>query len=489
MARPSLKRKLAIGVAALFVPPAALGVGIVLALRARGILSDPSILAAALVIGGLAMTAYLAFVAWGLGRTVIRSLRTIARGAELMATVNPDHRIAIATRDELEETAEYINQLADRWGASRRALAEEAARADQVVSAERAHLGAVLEHLDEGVVVVTGQGAVVLANRAAADLLGIEGSLLGRSVLELMPGEPLVSLLARVRAGEPVRERTTLQGPVGVIEARITSLVRDAGRVDGMILALRDAGGATSRRPLLKGMGLVSGESSAEPGPDRPLLYDFSYFERVSRTFHLETRDLRLGELTFAVLDTETTGLRPLAGDRVVSVAAVLLDAGRLRSQEAFDALVNPGRPIPAASTRFHGITDAMVADAPPAGEVLSRLRRFVGDAPLVGHEIAFDMEFLDIEARRSGLPPLSAGRLVLDTRLISNLVHGPGLSHSLEAVAERLGVTIQSRHSALGDALATADILKRLIELAARRGIETLGGLLDALRRRSPRA
>lgn len=489
MARPSFERKLAIGVAALFVPPAALGVAIVLALRARGSLADPATLAAALVIGGLAIAAYLAVVAWGLGRTVIRSLRAIEHGAELMGTVNPDHRIELGTGDELEETAEHINRLADRWSSSRRALAEEAARADEMVSAERAHLGAVLEHLDEGVVVVTGQGVVALANGAAVDLLGAEGSLLGRSVLEFVPGEPLLSLLARVRAGEPVRARTTLGGPDGVIEARITSLVRETGQIDGMILTLRDAEGAEGRRPRLKGMGLVSGESSAEPGPDRPLLYDFSYFESVSSAFHPGDRDLRLAQITFAVLDTETTGLRPLGGDRVVSVAAVLLDAGRVRSQEAFDALVNPGRPIPAASTRFHGITDAIVADAPACREVLTRLRRFLGNAPLVGHEIAFDLEFLDAEARRSGLPPLSAGRLILDTRVISLLIHGPSLSHSFEAVAGRLGVTIQARHSALGDALATAEILKRLIELAGRRGIETLGELLDALRRRRPTA
>jgi DNA polymerase-3 subunit epsilon len=486
MARPTFERKLAIGVALLFIPPAGFAIGIVLALRARGSLADPSTLAAALVIGGLAIAAYLALVAWGFGRAMIRSLRAIARGAELIVTVNPDHRIYLDSGDELEETAEQINRLADRWGVSRRALAAEAARAEQIVSAERAHLEAVLEHLDEGVVVVTSQGAVALANRAAADLLGAEEPLLGRNVLELIPGKPLLSLLTRVRAGEPVRTRTMLRCASGIIEARITSLVQDAGRVEGLILALHDTRAAAARRPSLKGMGLVSGESS-EPGPDRPLLYDLSYFEKVSRTFVPEERDLRLAEITFAVLDTETTGLRPLAGDRVVSVAAVRLEAGRVRAQEAFDALVNPSRPIPAASTRFHGITDAMVADAPASGEVLKRLQRFVGTAPLVGHDTAFDLEFLDTEARRAGLPPLSGGRLILDTRLISRLIHGPSVSHSLEAVAGRLGVTIQARHSALGDALATAEILKRLLELARQRGIETLGDLLDALRHGRP--
>ena len=484
MTRQTLERKLAIGIVALFVPPALLGVVAVLLLRARGVLADPADLAVALAVAGLALAIYLALTAWGLGRLLIRSMRAVGRGAELMATVNPDHRIELRTGDEIEALGEHVNRLADRWAASRRALGEEAARAERALAAERVRLEAILEHLDEGVVVVTGQGSIALANRAAGELLGAEGPLLGRSLLELLPDEPLPGYLARVRAGDPVRVRTSLRGPGGAVEARITSLVRDARGIDGLILALRGPEGGGRR---LKGMGLVSGESISEPGPPRSLLYDFSYFEAVTRALAPGGPDRRLAEMTFVVLDTETTGLRPAAGDRVVSVAAVPLAAGRVRRQEAFDALVNPGRPIPAASTRFHGITDAMVAEAPGIGEVLTRLQGFLADSPLVGHEIAFDLDFLDAEARRAGLPSLSAGRPILDTRLISHLIHGPDLSHSLEAVAARLGVTIEARHSALGDALATAEILQRLIDLARLRGIDTLRGLLDALRRGRP--
>jgi DNA polymerase-3 subunit epsilon len=126
-----------------------------------------------------------------------------------------------------------------------------------------------------------------------------------------------------------------------------------------------------------------------------------------------------------------------------------------------------------------------MVAAAPPMDEVLPAFLRYAGEAPLVGHEIAFDLGFLDAEAQRLGLPRLARNRAVLDTRLISTLVHGPDVSHSLEAVSERLGVTIIARHSALGDALATAEVLLRLIDLLARRRITTLGELLEALKQR----
>ena len=487
MPRRRFERRLVTGVLALFVPPAGLAVAAVLALRQHGALADPATLATVLVIGSLALTAYLALAAMALGRVLGRSLRAVAHSVELMATVNPDHRIELHTGDEIEDLAEDVNRLADRGGAARRALGEEAARASRSLAAERARLAAMLEHLDEGVLVVTGQGTIALANRPAVELLGGAGPLLGRSVLELMPGEPLTTCLARVREGQPVRVWTSLRGPEGPFEARITSLAPDARGVDGLILALRGADGARSRRRLLKGMGLVSGEAIAEPRPERSLLYDFSYFEAVSRTLDAALHGRRLAETTFGVLDTETTGLDPRAGHRVVSVAVVLLDRGRVRAQESFDALVNPGRPIPAASQRFHGITDAMVANAPPIGEVLSAVGRFLADAPLAGHEIAFDLEFLDAEAGRAGLPPLGEGRPILDTRLISCLIHGPDIPHTLEAVAERLGVTIQARHSALGDALATAEILARFIELAGRRGIVTLGDLLDAVRRGRP--
>lgn len=487
MRRRSFERKLVIGVVALFAPPAVLAVATVLVLHARGALTDPSTLAAVLVIGSLALTAYLALTAMALGRVVVRSLRLVGQGAELMATVNPDHRLEVHTGDEIEALADDINRLADRWGAARRALGEQEARADRALAAEHARLAAVLEHLDDGVLVVTGQGTIALANRAADDLLGAHRPLLGRNVLELVPGEPLTGYLARVRAGQPVRVRTALRGPDGEVEARISSLALDARGVEGLILALRGSAAAGRRGRALKGMGLVAGESIGEPGPERPLLYDFSHFAAAARALDPAARNRRLGESVFAVIDTETTGLRPHAGDRVVSVAVVLVDRGRVRAREAFDALVHPGRPIPVASQRFHGISDAMVAGAPPIGEVLTALGRFVADAPLAGHEIAFDLEFLDAEARRAGLPPLGEGRPILDTRLISHALHGPGMSHSLEAVAERLGVSIQARHSALGDALATAEILARLIELARHRGIETLGDLLDAIRTGRP--
>jgi DNA polymerase-3 subunit epsilon len=147
-----------------------------------------------------------------------------------------------------------------------------------------------------------------------------------------------------------------------------------------------------------------------------------------------------------------------------------------------FDMLVDPKRSVPVESVAVHGITDAMLVGAPPIETVLPAFLEFAGPAVLVAHEASFDLRFLDPEARRLGLPPLS-GRPILDTRLLSRSLHGPGEGHTLEAIASRLGVTVLGRHSALGDAQTTAEILVRLLALLDRRGVRTLGEALDAVR------
>jgi DNA polymerase-3 subunit epsilon len=124
-----------------------------------------------------------------------------------------------------------------------------------------------------------------------------------------------------------------------------------------------------------------------------------------------------------------------------------------------------------------------MLIGAPSMATVLPAFLEFAGPAVLVAHEASFDLRFLEPAARRLGLPSLTATRPILDTRLLSRSLHGPGEPHTLEAVAGRLGVTVNGRHSALGDALATAEILVRLLALLQKRGILTLGATLDAVR------
>lgn len=135
------------------------------------------------------------------------------------------------------------------------------------------------------------------------------------------------------------------------------------------------------------------------------------------------------------------------------------------------------------SSCSTRGKADALVAAAPPIDVVLPAFARFAEGAVLVGHEVSFDFGFLTRDAKRLGLEPLASTHPVLDTHVLSRLVHGTGVEHSLEAVARRLGIALIGRHSALGDALTTAEVLVRLLGFLYRRGLRTVGQTVAAMR------
>lgn len=212
----------------------------------------------------------------------------------------------------------------------------------------------------------------------------------------------------------------------------------------------------------------------------RKVVYDFDLLS-PARTDRLA--ETRLDRLTYVVFDTETTGLNPRQGDEIVQLAAVRIVNGRRVEGEVFDTLVNPGRPIPPVSTEVHGITDAMVADAPGVEEVVRRFHKFAEGAVLIAHNAPFDMEFL---RRVEGTLGLSFDMPVLDTVLLSAVVYGQHETHSLDALSHRLGITIpeEARHTAIGDTLATADAFLKLVPMLAGRGLDTFGAVLTEVRK-----
>jgi DNA polymerase-3 subunit epsilon len=213
--------------------------------------------------------------------------------------------------------------------------------------------------------------------------------------------------------------------------------------------------------------------------PARPVYTDFATFEDAAETALL--KDLPLDRLSFVVFDTETTGLAPLDGDEIISLAGVKIVKLSIIVGETFDRLVDPKRSIPETSIRFHGLTDEMVRGKPSIEETLRAFYAFVGDSVLVGHNAAFDMRFIRRKEARAGVHFRGP---VLDTLTLSLCLHDHTPEHSLDAVAKRLGVEIKDRHTSLGDSLITAQVFIKFIHVFKDKGITTLGGVLEALRR-----
>ncbi len=211
----------------------------------------------------------------------------------------------------------------------------------------------------------------------------------------------------------------------------------------------------------------------------RPEYYDFDLFRQNESSQALE--DMPLSQLAYTVFDTETTGLNPSQGDEIIQIGATRIVNGKLLRQESFEQLVNPRRTIPAASIPIHGITQDMVSGQPDILQVLPAFHEFARDTVLVAHNAAFDMRFLQLKEKATGL---KFDQPVLDTLLLSALVHPNQNSHRLEAIAERFNVTVLGRHTAMGDAMVTAEVFLKLIPLLADKGIKTLGQARQAAER-----
>lgn len=283
--------------------------------------------------------------------------------------------------------------------------------------------------------------------------LGWQGVPVTVKDLDRWLSEPLEEGLAGVTGQSVLRTHATECWPerMGAGAARLRLPIREARRA--------------GRRP---------------PPIPRAVVYDFELLSKARNAAVMETR---LEDLTYVVFDTETTGLLPSDGDEIVQIAAVRIVNGRRVEREVFDTLVNPGRRIPSGSTEVHGITDAMVADAPGIKEVGRRFHKFAEGAVLVAHNAPFDMEFLRRHETDIGV---SFDNPILDTVLLSAVIFGQAEPHSLDALTHRLGITIpeEARHTAIGDTLATSAAFLKLVAMLKGRGLETFGDVLREVRK-----
>ena len=205
-------------------------------------------------------------------------------------------------------------------------------------------------------------------------------------------------------------------------------------------------------------------------GESRPEYYDFDLFKWSEKSHELDDR--LLSELTYTIFDTETTGLNPSEGDEIIQIGATRIVNGKLLRQESFEQLIDPRRKLNPKSIPIHGIQPEMLVGQPIIDKVLPAFHAFASDTVLIAHNAAFDMRFLQIKEQRTGLV---FDQPVLDTLLLSQVLHPNQESHRLDAIADRLNLHIVGRHTALGDAIVTAEIFIKMIPLLAEKGVRTL--------------
>ena len=210
----------------------------------------------------------------------------------------------------------------------------------------------------------------------------------------------------------------------------------------------------------------------------RPEYYDFDLFAARDAEGAGIDLDRKLSELAYSVFDTETTGLQPSQGDEIIQMGAVRIVNHRLLRQEIFDQLVDPGIPLKPEGIPIHGITEAMVNGQPRLDVVLPAFHEFCAETVLVAHNAAFDMRFFQLKEDSLGI---KFTQPVLDTLLLSAVIHPNQESHKLELIAERLGINVIGRHTALGDAFVTGEVFLKMIPLLADMGIVTLRQALEA--------
>jgi DNA polymerase-3 subunit epsilon len=162
------------------------------------------------------------------------------------------------------------------------------------------------------------------------------------------------------------------------------------------------------------------------------------------------------------LFDTETTGLDPATGDRIIEFAAIEL-LRDLPTTRVFHRLIDPERDIPEEASRIHGFTSGDLIGKPKFADIVDELLEFLGDAPLIAHNAAFDFGFVNAELARLGRPPLHPSRMI-DTLALAK-ARFPGMPNSLNALCGRFSIDLSERitHNALLDCRLLADVYVEL--------------------------
>ncbi|WP_300062650.1 PolC-type DNA polymerase III [uncultured Roseobacter sp.] len=414
------------------------------------------------------ITAFIAFAFLNTGFALGIWLLFDENMAKPITRLSADLRLRAHSGVECEvdtQAARYLGDLAPAASALSETMssavmdtAAEVARETQRLKAESERLTALLTEIPIATILLNPAQEIVLYDAQAADVL---------------------SQIAPPRLKAPLAdyfETSAITEAMAQLTAQITEVP----------LGLTATTGSEEFEARLKSLGdgshmlLIEVDATGDKVvAQRPLVFDFDLMTAG------ETREISetaLRDLCFVPFDTETTGLS-VEADAIIQIGAVRVLNGRIVEGEILDTYVDPGCAIPPASTKIHRISDADVAGAPDIGNAGRRFHHFARDAVLVAHNAPFDIGLLRKSQDEIGV---EWDHPVLDTVLLSAVVFGITEDHSLDALCERLSVTLpeQDRHTALGDARATAQALVRLLPLLEAKGVRTFGDVVEATKK-----
>jgi len=310
---------------------------------------------------------------------------------------------------------------------------------------------AVLGSLTGGMLVITDQGQVSILNNAARDLLGARRARVGTSLYAALERKSLMKAVARAeKEGRPV-------------EAILHRL--DGVELQGQVSALPNGEGAILKFPPVE-------LERHRPGVE----FDLALHDVPPAPGALDL-GTPLEELPSLIIDTETTGL-DVNEDRIVSFGGVCAHGTRMFKSRMIDDLIDPGVSIPPPSTAIHGITDDMVAGARSFPEVYADFQRMAANRVIIGHNIPFDLTIIRQECARHDRP--WEDLVFIDTMRLASLLNPTLRSFSLEALADLYQIDVHGRHTALGDAMVTAELFFRMVPRLQMQGFQTLRALLE---------
>lgn len=419
-------------------------------------LADPEAMSAFTTTGliaGFGITALVALIWLLFDENVSKPIETIAASLRVRAHVDVSTPIDVTKAKYLGDLAPAASAMGAILEDVTRSRTEMTAKELEDVKAQRDRLVKILSDIPVATFLATANHQIALYDgQAAAMMEKVGAARLKTSLFDYLDETTIRTALDEMKSNRTDR-------------MEITVLSRCDKVYSGHIRTFEpDAGYTVMLEPL-------------EPSSARPLTYDFDLMNAAQSD---GLQDTPLRDLVYVVFDTETTGLDP-ATDEVVQLGAVRVVNGKVVSGEVMETLVNPGRAIPKSSTSVHGISTEMVADAPDFGDVCTMFHAFAADSVFVAHNAAFDMAFLHKQSPKIGK---RFDQPVMDTVLMSAAVFGGSAVHTLDAICDRLSIVIpeDQRHTAMGDAVATARAMIAMIAICEGRGICTYGALQNEM-------